>query len=240
MCTDFESEGLGGVSNAGSLGLVHVAHDGVGRVRDNGAEDTSDVSGGEGDNELLRLGALGSRLGHNVLVDGLHSPLKAGELHHCVGDLSAPQGHQGLVEAIDTLLLQDFGEGFPQSGGEGAGQRGLHPDLDRLHRRQSNVSHKLSRTRSGQVESGPVEVGVLLTEHAGVDVLEDLIESKLADSLGSVAKGGGGPAKTKSLDSTLGYCDLEAVTEGLVLLLVDLEPALDQVEGGHGGVGDAT
>merc|ERR1719452_79735 len=85
----FESEGLGGVSNAGSLGLVHVAHDGVGRVRDNGAEDTGDVSGGEGDNELLRLGALGSGLGHNVLVDGLHSPLKAGELHHGVGDLSA-------------------------------------------------------------------------------------------------------------------------------------------------------
>ena len=240
LCTDFESEGLCGVSDAGSLGLVHVAHDGVGGMGDNGAEDTGDVSGSEGDNELLGLGALGPGLGDHVGINGLHSPLKAGELHHGVGDLSAPQGDQGLVEAIDTLILQDFGEGFPQSGGEGAGQRGLHPNLDRLHRRQSNVSHKLSRAGSGQIERGPVEVSVLFTHKAGVDVLEDLIESKLADSLGGVANGGGGPAKTKSLHSTLSYCDLEAITQGLVLLLVDLEPALDQVKGGHSGVSEAT
>ena len=130
MCTDFESEGLGGVSNARSLGLVHVAHDGVGRVGHDGAEHSGDVSGGEGDNELLRLRALGSGLGHYVLVDGLHCPLKAGELHHGVGDLSAPQGDQRLVEAIDSLLAEDLGEGAPQSGGEGANGRGLDPHLN--------------------------------------------------------------------------------------------------------------
>ena len=112
--------------------------------------------------------------------------------------------------------------------------------LARLHRRQGNVSEEFSRGRGGKVERGLVEVAVFLTHSVSVNLLEDLVESKLADTLGSVANGSGSPAKEETCGAALSDGDLEAVAEGLVLLLVDLEPALDQVKGGHSGVGDAT
>ena len=50
---------------------VELGHEVVGRVRDDRAEDAGDVAGGEGDGELLLLGALGLGLGDDVLVEGL-------------------------------------------------------------------------------------------------------------------------------------------------------------------------
>ena len=94
-----ESQSLGSVSNARSLSLVHVAHDGVSRMGHDGAEDSRDVAGSEGDDQLLGLAALRARLGHHVLVEGLHGPLEAGELHHGVRNLTTPQRDERLVEA---------------------------------------------------------------------------------------------------------------------------------------------
>ena len=59
----------------------------------------TDVTGREGDDQLLRLGALAAGLGHGILVEQLHRALKAGELHHGVGDLPHPQRNHTLVEA---------------------------------------------------------------------------------------------------------------------------------------------
>ena len=114
--------------------LVHVGHDGVGRVAHDGTEHSGDVtwqevkeiSGvqlsevqeavrtlrklkgaatcGECDDELLALAALGPGLGHDVGVDRLDGALEAGELHHGVGDLAAPQRNQRLVETVEALL----------------------------------------------------------------------------------------------------------------------------------------
>lgn len=58
----------------------------------------TDVTGNEGDHQLLRFAALAARFGHHVLVEHLHSSLKAGELHHGVRDLPHPQGHHTLIE----------------------------------------------------------------------------------------------------------------------------------------------
>jgi len=98
---------------------------------------------------------------------------------------------------------------------------------------------KLCRGRGGQVERGSIEVGVLLPDHARVDVLEELVEAKLADALGRVADGGGGPPEQQPPGPGLLHRQLEPIAQRLVLLLVDLQPALDQVEGRDGGVGDA-
>ena len=113
------------------------------------------------------------------------------------------------------------------------------PYLARFHRRQSNVSEELGRGRGGQVERGLVEIGILLTHGITVQLLEDLVESKLAETLGGVSESSGGPAKDKSLGSSLSKGHFEAIANRLVLLLVDLQPALDQVEGRDGSVGDA-
>ena len=112
--------------------------------------------------------------------------------------------------------------------------------LTSLHGRESNVSKELGTGRGGEVKRGSVKVGVLLSNHIRVDLLEHFIESKLAKTLGRVSYRSRGPAQHKSLCSALGQSDFEAIPNGLVLLLVHLEPALYQVEGSDGCVGDAT
>merc|ERR1719347_998909 len=193
-----EAENLDGVTNARARGLVEIGDESVGRVGDDSAEDTSDVSSSECDDQLLRLGALSARLGDHVLVDGLHGSLEAGKLHHGVGDLSSPQRNQRLVETIDTFLLQNSGESSSQSCGEGSNRRSLNSDLARFHWRQSNVSKELSRSRGSQVQRSSVQEGVLLSNHVRVDLLKDLIESKLAETLGRVANGSGSPAQEET------------------------------------------
>ena len=62
----------------------------------------TDVTSSKGDNQLLGLGALWTWFGDHVLVQGLYCALKAGKLHHCVGDLSGPQWNQAFVESAHT------------------------------------------------------------------------------------------------------------------------------------------
>ena len=83
----------------------------------------------------------------------LHRALEAGELHHGVGDLAAPQRHQRLVEPVNPLSFPQLGvtgvrevrgvggetesesgrpyrrRGAPEGGGEGAQGGGLHLHL---------------------------------------------------------------------------------------------------------------
>ena len=117
------------LSKTSARSLVEVRHEGVSGMGDDGAEDTSDVAGGEGDHQLLGLGALGPGLGDHVLVKSLHGSLETGKLHHGVGDLSSPQRNQGLVETIEAFLLQNFGESSSQGCGEGSNWRSLNSDL---------------------------------------------------------------------------------------------------------------
>ena len=79
-----------------------------------GAVTSGNVTSSEGDNQLFGLGAVGSWLGHNVLVQKFNCPFEAGELHHGVRDLSAPQWYEGLVEAMNALLGVDLGESTAQ------------------------------------------------------------------------------------------------------------------------------
>ena len=44
----------------------------------------------------------------------LYGPFEAGELHHGVGDLPAPEGNNALVETIESLLAVDDGKGLAQ------------------------------------------------------------------------------------------------------------------------------
>ena len=55
--------------------------------------------------------------------------------------------------------------------------------LDRLHGREGDVGEELGRGRGRQVQGGSVQVGLLLSQHTGVDVLEDFIEAEFPDTL---------------------------------------------------------
>ena len=96
---------------------------------DDGAEDTSPVTGEEGDHELglLGVGALGGS--EDVLIESLDSVLEGTELHHGVGNLTHPEGLDTLVESGPALGVHDLWPSLTGSGWEGARLRGLHADL---------------------------------------------------------------------------------------------------------------
>ena len=68
--------------------LAHLRDERVCRVRDDGADDTGEVTGGEGDTELstLAVGVFGG--GEDVAVEKGDDVLEEEELGHGVGDLN--------------------------------------------------------------------------------------------------------------------------------------------------------
>jgi hypothetical protein len=98
-----EADLLDDSADASLGGLVELGHEGVCGVRDDGAENTGDVTGGEGDSELsgLAVGVLG--VGEHVGVEGLDGALEGGELHHGVGNLTTPERTDTLVEAAEKI-----------------------------------------------------------------------------------------------------------------------------------------
>ena len=218
-------------------------------MRDDGTEDTSDVTGGEGDHELLGLGALLSWLRNDVLVDGLDGLFEAGELHHGVRNLSHPEGLETLVEGTGAFLSLHSREAISESGGVVRGldsdlktirkaRRGLKFYLDGFHGSKSNISEELSGSRSDEVKRSSVKESVLFAHGVSVEVLEDFVETKLEATLHGVTDESRSPSSSKSLDTTFGDGDLHTLAEGGVLGGVDLHSALDQIKGNDGGVGD--
>ena len=138
-----------------------------------------------------------------------------------------------LDPTVKTLSPVQCGSSTPKSGGEGSQLGGLHLHLDRLHWAQSNVGEEFCRCRGSQVQGGLVQICVLLSDHVGVGVLEELVEAELAQALHGVANGSGRPAQEEPPHALLGHGELEAIAQALVLLLVHLQPALHQVERSH-------
>merc|ERR1711917_210700 len=95
--------------------LVDNRDNRVSWVRDNGAEDTSNVTSSEGNHQLFGLGALVTWLWNNIVVKGDNSFFEASELHHCVWDLSHPKWFQSLEECSSSFfglhLWETFTEG---------------------------------------------------------------------------------------------------------------------------------
>lgn len=197
--------GEDGANTRGSLVLVELGDDGVGRVGDDGAENTSNVTGGGSDSELLDLGALSTRLGDDVLVDGLNSALESPELHHGVRNLATPERSETLVESSQAFLGDDLGHTFTKSGGEGAGLGvgGLDADLNGLPGAQSHIGDDLSGSRGREPQEILVVLGVLGTSSLHKGVLEDLIETELEETLQRVSDQGGAPAEEHAADSIL-------------------------------------
>jgi hypothetical protein len=81
-----------------ALGVQFADHD-IGRVGDDGAENTSQVTGGECNRSLdsFTVVVLGAR---EVVVHKLNDCFKGGELHHGVWDLASPQWVETFVETV--------------------------------------------------------------------------------------------------------------------------------------------
>lgn len=138
-----KSEFLGDVHRRSCLFLVQLGNYGVSGMRDDGAENTGNVTGGERDDELFTFAALISGLGHNMSVQELDGLFKTGKFHHGVGDLPHPQGDERLEESVHPFFLHHLGDSFPEGVGEPGG--GLDFDFDGFHRRQSDVGEEFGR-----------------------------------------------------------------------------------------------
>ena len=84
-----------------------------------------------------------------------------------------------------------------------------------------------------------MQVSLLLSQHVGVESLEDLIQPKLTEPLHGVAYKGGGPPPGQGAEPLLPGCQPESMEEVSIFYRVHLYAALDEVKGHHGCVCEA-
>ena len=116
-------------SGGGGLSLVKDGDHGVGWMGNEGAENTSNVTGHEGNHELGTLGVFGLWLGEDLTVEGLDDLLEGDELDNGVWNLSAPEWNDSLVETVHTLIGFDLVETLDGIGWESSLRGGLHLNL---------------------------------------------------------------------------------------------------------------
>lgn len=131
-----------------SLDGVKLGHHGISGVRNDSAENTSQVTRQEGDSELLSLGVFSSGLGEDVSIERFNDLFESDELHDGVGDLSSPKGSQTLVESTSAFSSSHLVVSLEERGGESTRLGGLHSDLNGFEGAQEAISNDFSGTRS--------------------------------------------------------------------------------------------
>lgn len=206
----------------------------IGRMTDNGAQDTSNVTTQEADTGLLHRAVALFRLTQK-LVDLLDGLFETGELGHRVGDLATPERIQPLVQTGDALLGHDLAPSLAQAM-RIRWQCRLHTDLDRLPGTKRQIRQKLGRGTGAQVDQSAVRVGEQLV---AVPVLENLVEAILARTLEGVTDESWAPSK-ENASETISREDLAPCAQiGLVDVRVDLTTAFDQIKRRDGGMSRA-
>lgn len=83
---------------------VEFAHHGISWVRDDGAEDTSEVSWEECDTELGSLGVILFSLREVVSIEVGNEPFEGDELDDGVWNLSTPKWTKTLIESVGSWV----------------------------------------------------------------------------------------------------------------------------------------
>jgi len=219
--------------------LGHLGHHGVSRVRDNGASNTSDVARSESDTQVLSLGVSLLRGGEDVLVKGLLNLLKEEELGHGVRDLTGPQGDDGLEGEARVGISSDGSQGGAKSGGESSRDGGLDLHLDHLHGAKGDISENFGRSRTSQVNESTVFVGGMLTNHGGVEVLEEFVETEFQAALSGVTDQSRQPALEQGGHTLFGGDQFNRGDKALVLGGINLHVALSNIKRSDSQVGQA-
>eukprot|EP00049_Salpingoeca_infusionum_P017080 m.351702 g.351702 ORF g.351702 m.351702 type:complete len:333 (-) comp16321_c0_seq1:96-1094(-) len=223
------------------LGLTKEGDESISWVGDNGANNTSNVTGHEGNLELGALAVGLTWLSVDAGVELFNNLLEEEELGHGVWDLTGPEWDEGTKWKASFSFVCGHGrQCWAESSWEGTCWGSLDLDLDHLHWAEGNISKELGRCRCTEPKGTTVLNGGLLTDHVGVHILEDLVEAELAESLHGVTNQGWEPALEEGT-STLLSCDGAHTTkEAGVFGRVDLHVALGDIKWGDGSVGEAT
>ena len=131
---------------------IQFAHHDIGRMTDNGAADTGNVSTQEADSGLLKRGK--GLLGlPELLIDELDGLLERSEFDHRVRDLPSPERLQSFVQTANTFLLRDFAPSFSQRRCIWR-QCSLHANLDSFEGAEREIGEKLGAGGSAKVDDG--------------------------------------------------------------------------------------
>jgi len=157
-------------------------------VRNNSAENTSQITWGEGNTELGWLVVVFLSLGEDVVVEELDEPFESDELDNGVRNLSWPEWDDTLVHSWDSF----FGSNFSQSGGQLSwvfvtGSWELHFKLDGFPWAEQNVSDNFGWTWSDWPSDLFVLFSVLLSDNVFIDILEDFVESEFTKTLSRIS-----------------------------------------------------
>lgn len=168
-----------------SIRIQFTDHD-IGGVGDNGTENTSEISTGEGDTGLRSL-AIVALLSGETVINLFNNSLKRSKLHHGIGNLTSPQWIQSLVKAGPAFFGYN-GVDAVQGASIRVGYGALHAYLDSFKRTKSNVGEELGRRRSGQVKPSFVLVRSFWASNVAVRLLEIFIPAVLEGSLCTIPK----------------------------------------------------
>lgn len=160
---------------------IDLGYHDISRVRDNSAEDTSNVTTEERDTGLGKHRVVGL-LARESLVDLLDGLLKRGKLNHSVRNLTGPQRGETLVETSKALSGNNLLVAIENRRGERRNS-GLGTDFDSFPGAEQDISDNLSRGRGNEVEKGVILVSNFLTDKVGVFLLEELVETVFTSTL---------------------------------------------------------
>ena len=213
--------------------VVHLGHARVERMRDQRTEDTGNVTRSEGDRQLHGLAVGLARLREHVLVEHGDDVLERSELHHRVGDLTAPQRHHTLPQRLHASLLRELLHGRTQLRREvGLHGRRLNTHLGGLHGAQEDIGEELGRRGSSQVDGVLVVLGSVDTHHIDVQVLEQLVASELKETLHSITAHSGLPSSVQSVAVPARLRGLlQTIPQRRVHSGIRLAAALHQIQG---------
>lgn len=180
------------------IGIQLANHD-IGRMTDNSAEDTSNVTTQETHTSLCQLAVALLWLTHG-LVDHFDCFLKGCKFGHSVRDLTRPQRVKTLVKTAESLLGDNATPALTEVVRIGR-QGGLHANLDGFHRAQRHIGEEFGGSTGAQEDQGAIGFWEKLIP---VQVLEVLIKSILAGALERVSYEGGRPAEKNTAEALLG------------------------------------
>jgi len=182
---------LSSSSGLGFTSLVEDGNHGISWVRDDGAENTSNVTRHESNHELGALGVRALLLGEDVGVESLDDSFESDELNDGVWDLSSPEWLKTLVESVDTLSLVDGVQTLDGAGSESTWLSGLHFNFKCFPWAEETIGDDLSAGRGDSETDSLIFLDFLFRAHStSIDILEHLIESEFTESLERVSNPG--------------------------------------------------
>lgn len=207
---------------------VNLRNHNISGVRNNSAENTSNVTTKEGNTSLSkkRVLLLGERKG---LVDLFNSLFESSKLNHGVRNLTSPERRKTLVKTTETFSSSQLLVTIENGGGERR-DSGLSLDFNGFPRTEESISNEFSRGRGSEVNGSVVVLSKLRASKVRVGLLEEFVETVLTGTLERVTDKSGTETSEDTTGTLSGNDGLPSLNVRGVKTGVYLSSALDKIK----------